>query len=146
MLRTCKRLDAKCGSRPFACVWTFGAVGVGSVGQESFAGLSLLTRRFSEPKTWFTTDRYLPKSISLLGRLVLVDRVTISIIDRSEFFLPWCSKSGPLQAISPERCPGIVEPAQPELVSPMQVPARRAMSVEHVFTSDPAVWFGSRAP
>jgi hypothetical protein len=82
----------------------------------------------------------------MLGHLVLVGRVTNAIIDRSELFLPWCSMLDPLQAISPERCPGIVEPAQPELVSPMQVPARETMSVDRIFTSDPAIWFGSCAP
>lgn len=72
------------------------------------------------------------KSIGLLGRLVLVDQVIDAIIGGSECSLPWCSMSGPLQAISPECCPEIVELALPELVSPMQVPARKAVSVDCV--------------
>ena len=70
------------------------------------------------------------KSIRLLGRLVLVDQVIDAIIGGSVCSLPWCSMSGPPQAISPGCCPGIVELALPELVSPMQVPARTVVSVE----------------
>lgn len=86
------------------------------------------------------------KSIRSLGRLVLVDQVIDAIIGGSECSLPWCSMSDPLQAISPECYPEIVEPALPELASPMRVPARRAVSVDSVHGKDPAARFGSCTP
>jgi hypothetical protein len=84
-----------------------------------------------------------PRGTCLLGCL---DNMTNAIIGRSEYFLAWCSMLGPLQAISPECCLEIVELALPELVSPMQVPARKSMSVDCVCTRNPAARFGSCTP
>jgi hypothetical protein len=84
-----------------------------------------------------------PRGTCLLGCL---DNMTNAIIGRSEYFLAWCSMLGPLQAISPECCLEIVELALPELVSPMQVPARKSMSVDCVCTRNPAARFRSCNP